>query len=144
MISTTAPNPQEKSCKWSLEDTKSTTTHSHPLVTGTLMWAELCSLELHDPHPSTTEPVTWRLGGLLASLHTAKIKYSNKGEWKGKKLPLGPVCQGRNLKQLAVSFLQSESRNWWILCWCSILCRFMQWSHPQVRWVFPYPWAEPW
>lgn len=110
MISTSAPNPQEKSCKWSLEDTKSATTYSHPLVTGTLMWAELCPLELHDPHPSTTEPVTQRLGGLLASFHIAMIKYSNKGEWKEKASHRSSL-QGRNLKQPAVSFLQSESRN---------------------------------
>lgn len=60
MISTSAPNLQEKSCKGSLEDTKSVTTYSHPLVTGTLMWAELCPLELHNPLPNTTEPGTWR------------------------------------------------------------------------------------
>lgn len=110
MIPTSAPNPQEKSCKWSLEDTMSATTYSHPLVTGTLMWAELCPLELHDPHPSTTDPVTWRLGGLLASFHIAKIKYSNKREWK-EKASRRPSLQNRNLKQPDVSFLQSESRN---------------------------------
>lgn len=62
MISTSAPNLQEKSCKGSLEDTKSVTTYSHPLVTGTLMWAELCPLELLitlSPVPQNLGPGGW-------------------------------------------------------------------------------------
>lgn len=79
------------------------------------MRAELCPLEHHNPHPSTSEPVkTWKSGGILVSVHIARIKYLDKSSLQEKRGSLelisrGPVYQGRRLKQPVISFLQSEN-----------------------------------